>query len=518
MASLFGGAESELSIVVRLRDEASKHLQAMQGKFNSFHTHMQNAASASRVFGIGIGAAAGGVIALGGAAIKAAADMEQTRIAFQTMLGSAEKADVFIKDLVQFAKTTPFELRGLEESSKKLLAFGFAQEEVIPNLKVLGDITAGVGTDKLPQLILAFGQVKAATRLTGMELRQFTEAGVPLLDELAKQMGKTAGEVQEMVSNGEIGFDKVQKALMGLTAEGGRFENLMQKQSQSLGGMISNLKDAWDIFLRGEGQKLLEWAKIFVDIAIDIIQNHLPNWINRIEQVTQWLGEHKEVLIIVAGVIMGALVPALYAATVALVGLGIALAPYMLAGAAVGALVAGIIWVGKNWDKVWNGIKNTVQSAVDFIGQQIQRVINAYDRMKAVLVQPVKATIGGITGALKGLLGFEHGGTVPGPRGMPVPIMAHGQERIIPASGSGDNGKPMVLNFNFNGAVAGDDGIRMIVEQAISTLEPADHVTRLCRHIIFFIWHPFNSTAPKYSPAPISPNSSNTKAWRIGSL
>lgn len=468
--ALFGGTESELSIVVRLRDEATKHLQAMQGKFNSFHSHMQNAASASRVFGIGIGAAAGGVIALGGAAIQAAADMEQTRIAFTTMLGSAEKANVFIKDLVNFAKTTPFELKGLEQASKQLLAYGFTQEEVLPNLKALGDITAGVGTDKMPQLILAFGQVRAATKLTGAELRQFTEAGVPLLDELAKQMGKTAGEIQEMISDGKIGFTDVQQALMGLTAEGGRFENLMQKQSQSLSGMISNLRDAWNIFLRGEGQKLLDWAKIFVDIAIDIIQNHLPNWINKIEQVTQWLGEHKEVLIIVAGVIMGALVPAFYAAAAAVVALGIALAPYMLAGAAVGALVAGIIWVGKNWETVWGGIKNTVQSAVDFIAKQIQRVITAYERMKTIIAQPVKAAIGGITGALKGLLGFEHGGVVPGPRGMPVPIMAHGQERIIPASGSGDSGKNLTVNLHFHDAVAGDDGIKRIVEQAISTL------------------------------------------------
>uniref|UniRef100_UPI002B1DFA00 tape measure protein n=1 Tax=Pseudomonas atacamensis TaxID=2565368 RepID=UPI002B1DFA00 len=83
----------------------------------------------------------------------------------------------FTKELTKFAASTPFELKGLETASKQLLAYGFEQKQVLPNLKALGDIAAGVGMDKLPQLILAFGQVKAATRLTGNELRQFTEAG-----------------------------------------------------------------------------------------------------------------------------------------------------------------------------------------------------------------------------------------------------------------------------------------------------------------------------------------------------
>jgi tape measure domain-containing protein len=92
-------------------------------------------------------------------------------------------------------------------------------------------------------LIMAFGQVKAATRLTGMELRQFTEAGVPLLDILAKQMGKTTAEMVEMISDGKVGFPEVEKAIFGMSAEGGKFFNLMERQSKTFDGVMSNLRD-----------------------------------------------------------------------------------------------------------------------------------------------------------------------------------------------------------------------------------------------------------------------------------
>jgi tape measure domain-containing protein len=267
----------EIKVVITADDRASgvlnnvgKTTGILSGKMASFAK-------------IGIGAAgaafaAGGVAAynFGKAALSAASDLEQTKIAFTTMLGSAEKANEFTKELINFAKRTPFELTGLNQASKQLLAYGFAQEEVIPNLKALGDIASGVGMDKLPNLILAFGQVKAATRLTGMELRQFTEAGVPLLDQLSKQMGKSVKDIQEMVSAGEIGFPEVQKALKSLTEEGGRFNDLMTKQSQSLGGMISNLKDAWNQFLVGAGAPLMDWAKQFVGFLTDVVNTKLP--------------------------------------------------------------------------------------------------------------------------------------------------------------------------------------------------------------------------------------------------
>ena len=339
--ALFGGDES-LNVVVRLQDEASKQLASLQGKLEGMQKSIEPAANASKKFALGLTAAASAAGGFAMLAIKAAADAEQTKVAFETMLGSAEKADEFIRDLVSFAAKTPFTLKGLEQSAKQLLAYGFAQNEVLPNLKALGDIAAGVGMDKLPQLTLAFGQVKAATRLTGMELRQFTEAGVPLLQALADQLGKTPAAIQEMVSAGQIGFPMVQKALQDMTGEGGKFADLMEKQSKTLGGMWSNLSDAWDVFLRGVGAQQIDWAKRLVDGLLHLVRDVLPLWIEQTKVIVSWLGEHKTILYAVAGAMAGALVPSILAVAGAFALMLINLSPFIVAGGAFAVLIKGI--------------------------------------------------------------------------------------------------------------------------------------------------------------------------------
>lgn len=389
--------DQRVQISVDAKDNASGVFDKIRNNFSSFGDRMDAAAGASKAFAVGLAGVTASFGALGVAAISGAADLEQTKIAFTTMLGSAEKANKMIKDLTNFAKTTPFELKGLETASKQLLAYGFTQEELLPRLKDLGDIAAGVGMDKLPNLILAFGQVRAATRLTGMELRQFTEAGVPLLQALSDTMHKPVMEIQELVSAGAVGFPEVQAALQSLTGEGGRFNNLMENQSKSLNGMISNLKDAWSIFLRGEGQALIEWAKQFVAFAIDIVQNHLPKWIERIKEIIEFFKQHKEVLIIVAGVIIGALVPAIYAAVTAFAAAAVALAPFIIGGAIIGGLVAGIVWLVNHWDlvkqkveDVWNFIESHIALKILFIMNPIGllitlivKLIQNWDNLKA---------------------------------------------------------------------------------------------------------------------------------------
>lgn len=211
-------------------------------------------------------AAAAGIAVLGRSALDAAADFEQTRIAFETMLGSEAKAQKLLKDLQTFAKKTPFNLVELQEGTKRLLAYGIEGEKVIDTMRVLGDITSGVGRDKMPQLILAFGQVKAAGHLTGMELRQFSETGVPLLDTLAKQFNVSTGEMTEMISRGEVGFPAVQQALSSLTGEGGKFFNLMDKQAKTFTGSMSNLQDSWN-------QLLILLGTVFIPLATQIVQS-----------------------------------------------------------------------------------------------------------------------------------------------------------------------------------------------------------------------------------------------------
>jgi tape measure domain-containing protein len=559
--------DESLSIVVRLKDEASAALKNIEGQISKFQSRIEPAADASRKFGLALGGAAAAVGAFGLTALKSAANMEQTQIAFETMLGSAAKAKEFYADLVKFAASTPFELKGLETASKQLLAYGFEQKEVLPNLKALGDIASGVGMDKLPNLILAFGQVKAATRLTGMELRQFTEAGVPLLAELAKIMKKPVSAIQEMVSAGEIGFPIVQQAMQNLTGEGGTFNNLMEKQAKSLGGMWSNLADAWEQFLRGQGAQLIEWAKQLVAVMIDIVQNHLPKWIAQVEVLIGWFAKHKEAILVVAGAITGMLMPAILAAIAGFVAWAVTMAPWAIGGALIGALVGGIIWLVKNWDdlikrvkdliddspvltavfytvkeavnavwaavqnylwpalqSLWNTIKTELWPALQELWTSLQPFVPLFEmwlkvigalvagglilmlnvlvdlitkaaQVLAVLtkiadfivsqftqtIKNITSDIMGVAGAFQAVVdwiskaidkfnqwrssgaslnpfsasfklpGFEHGGLIDAPRGTSVPIIAHGQERIVPAgqsagAGGGAGGLNVVIN------------------------------------------------------------------------
>ena len=214
---------------------------------------------------------AGASIAIGGF-LKAAGDFEQVEIAFETMLGSAEKAKELLDGLKEDARKTPFTLPGILDASKRLLAMGIEAGRLRDTIKILGDVAAGVGIDKLPNLVLALGQVKAATKLRGSELRQFTEAGVPLLAELAESLGKTPAEIQKLISQGAISFEDVRKSLENLTTGSGRFANLMERQSQSFLGILSNIKDFLIINAIAIGKELLPQAKAMAKEFLAILE------------------------------------------------------------------------------------------------------------------------------------------------------------------------------------------------------------------------------------------------------
>jgi|GEM_PF-2345897 len=187
------------------------------------------------------------------AVINIRGEFQKTEIAFSTMLGSQQKAKDLMKDMIELAATTPFSLQEVTEGAKQLLAFQVPAEEVTDTLKRMGDIAAGLSIP-LGRIQLVFGQVRAKGKLMGDDLRQFTEAGVPMLAELGRQLGKTQAEISDMVSGGQISFDHVKKVLFDMTDAGGMFFNLMEKQSASLTGKISNLQDEFEQILNKIGE------------------------------------------------------------------------------------------------------------------------------------------------------------------------------------------------------------------------------------------------------------------------
>nr|DAD70599.1 MAG TPA: tail tape measure protein [Siphoviridae sp. ctvod4] len=178
---------------------------------------------------------------------------QQLEISFGTMLKSKEKANELMAQLTDLAAKTPFGLEEVSEGAKKLLAFQIPAQEVTETLRRMGDVASGLGVP-MGQLIHVYGQVKAQGKLMTNDLYQFMNAGIPIIAELSKVVGKSETEIKDMVSAGKIGFTEIQAVIKNMTNEGGLFYNLMAEQSKSLGGQISNLKDNFDQMLNEIGK------------------------------------------------------------------------------------------------------------------------------------------------------------------------------------------------------------------------------------------------------------------------
>jgi putative viral A-type inclusion protein len=180
-------------------------------------------------------------------------EFQQLEISFGTMLKSKEKANELMAQLTDLAAKTPFGLQEVSEGAKRLLAFQVPAQEVTETLRRMGDVAAGLSVP-MGQLIHVYGQVKAQGKLMTNDLYQFMNAGIPIIAELSKVVGKSETEIKDMVSAGKIGFPEVQAVIKNMTSEGGLFFNLMAEQSKSLGGQISNLQDNFDQMLNEIGK------------------------------------------------------------------------------------------------------------------------------------------------------------------------------------------------------------------------------------------------------------------------
>ncbi|AEY65425.1 tape measure protein [Clostridium sp. BNL1100] len=204
------------------------------------------------------------------------AKFEQNMTAFEVLLGGAEKAQKEMERLTQFAAVTPFTLPQTVDTEKRLLAYGVDIKNVAGVMQMLGDISMGI-PEKLDMISLAYGQVVTNQKLYGTELRQFAENGVPLLDALAKMYGKTTAEMRKMIENGQISADAVTAALQGMTAEGGKFHGMMDKQSKTMSGMWSTLKDDISMFARDVGSEGFEYLKGELSSLLDTINEMSAN-------------------------------------------------------------------------------------------------------------------------------------------------------------------------------------------------------------------------------------------------
>jgi len=291
-----------------------------------------------------------GVTAAGVASVKFAADIETQETAFGVLLGSVEKGTQLFSELKQFSASTPLQLQDITRGAQTLMAFGTEAGNVQKELRMLGDAAMG-NAGKLDSLIRAYGKLQAKGRATLEELNMFTENGVPIMEQLARQTGATTEEVFKMVSAGNIGFADVHAAMIALTSDGGKFAGMMEKVSQTTSGKFSTAIDNLKLSAAELGKTLLPMANSVLDSITKVAQQFAAldegtkKWIVTLGGIAAAAGPISKVGLGLAGVIRNKEKILGIAKTI-----GPAITnPWVLAGTAVATLTIASIKLARTW-------------------------------------------------------------------------------------------------------------------------------------------------------------------------
>ena len=220
---------------------------------------------------MGLDAIVSGVMNLGKAAINSAVEYEQLSVSLGVLLGDASKVPAVLGEWKKFSDATPFEPEQVNKAGKALLAFGFESEALVPLMTKIGDVAAGTGKD-FNELAVIYGKARVAGTLMSEDINQLTEAGIPIMEELAAVLGTSTDKVKKMASEGKITFPLFEQAFGRLTGEGGKFGGMMDKLSTTTGGILSTLKGEFDGFLRTIGEALLPIIKDLAMVAMPLLK------------------------------------------------------------------------------------------------------------------------------------------------------------------------------------------------------------------------------------------------------
>lgn len=293
----------------KVATEAARTEKAQTQAANAARRGEQAIRGQSRIMREVAGIAAGYVSIMGmrnflSALTDVTGEYETQRAALSAMLQDAPAAEAILGRIRDLALVSPFTFSELVKDVKQLSAYGIPVGQLYEDTKMLADVSAGLGVD-MSRIILAYGQIRSASFLRGQELRQLTEAGLPVMDELAKKISEvegrlvSAGDVFDRVSRRQVPFEMVRDVFRDLTSEGGKFYNMQDVLASTLEGKISNLKDAYQDMLRtvgGDNEGLLKDA---VDFARKLVENYRAIGKALVGLVTAY-GAYKAALIAVA--------------------------------------------------------------------------------------------------------------------------------------------------------------------------------------------------------------------------
>ena len=230
--------------------------------------------SAAKNIALG-GAVAGSVAAIGVAfrGVKLAAEMEQVSVAMEVMTGSAEKGNRAIEALMEFSNSTPLKPDEVVSAGRALIAFGTEADDVVGVLRKVGNVAAGIGAP-LGEIAEIYGKAQVSGRLFGEDINQMAGRGIPIQKELAKVLGVSTSSIKEMVSDGKVGFPELEKAFTNMSASGGKFAGMLDKQSRTFSGLLSTLIGKLNGLMRDVGQGLMESLKPVLNQLISLVDEN----------------------------------------------------------------------------------------------------------------------------------------------------------------------------------------------------------------------------------------------------
>lgn len=329
--------------------------------------------------------------------------IEQLQTSFEVMTGSADKAIEIIEKLKDVGAKTPYELSGLAQTTQTLMQYGMSADEAYEATINLGDIAQG-SAEKMQSIALAYGQMSSAGKVNMQDIKQMINAGFNPLQAIMEMTGETMAQVTARYEEGKISVDEVTQAMAYASSENGKYYQSMEKQSQTLSGQWSTLKDNLNELL---GTAVTPLSNFLKDTLLPVINDILAGG----EEMKKWIDENSVLLTILGGIV-GTLTAAMIAYTVAknadliITGLyvgattlattvttafGAVLAfitsPVTLVVLAIGALITVIVLLVKNWDtvkektlEVWNKIKSVISEKIEqiksFVTQKIPQIVN----------------------------------------------------------------------------------------------------------------------------------------------
>ena len=377
------------SLLVKIGADTSELRKSLNGvkrnirqAFGSDFLRVSNTAALAIT---GIGAA---IAAAGAKAIQAAGNLQNVQTAFTNMLGSAEKASAFTKQLQSFAAATPFEFNQVTAAAQKFLAFGFTAEQVIPTLTAVGDAAAGVGlgAEGINRVTLALGQIAAKSKVQSDEMLQLTEAGIPAWQMLADKIGVSVPEAMDMVTKGMVDAQTGISALVSGMSQ--KFGGMMEQQSQTIQGTWSTMMDGLEQTAGQVGLRLAE------SLNITGIFQGIGETLNNFAQEVQNSGiaaairntiptEFQVAIIAMGTALVGVAIPAISLAATSLLAF---LAPLGAAVAAAAPFIAAATAIASGLFILWqNG--TTAADILEFFGIRLEIVNNFIDTAKSYFSQ-----------------------------------------------------------------------------------------------------------------------------------